>query len=342
MKDRILVLGYFSYLNNEPCGQSIKTRNIYNLLRDKSEYFRDVRSFDTEQFQQSKFLIFKMIREIWNCDKLIYVPAQNNLYYLFPLIYLIAKIRHIDIFYFVVGGWLADFLQHKKLHIYLLSHIRMIMPETNELSIKLKAGFNFDNVSIFPNFRIHNFTPSFSSDQKQFRIVFMARITRMKGLDTIFMLADQLESFKLKKRPVHIDFYGLINGDEEYFRNNIAKYNFVSYKGILEPDKIYPVLSNYDLMVLPTRYYTEGFPGSVLDAYISGIPVIVTNWNYATEFVKDGETGYIVPFENGEKDFIDDVIKIYNDNELLTKMKQKAYEHSKYYSSSSAWEILKK
>lgn len=39
-------------------------------------------------------------------------------------------------------------------------------------------------------------------------------------------------------------------------------------------------------MLLPTHYYTEGLPGSVLDAYMSGIPIIVSRWKHASEFVK--------------------------------------------------------
>jgi len=283
-----------------------------------------------------------MIWEIWHCKKLVYVPAQNNLKYIFPFIYIICRIKRIDILYFVVGGWLVEYLQTKRFHRYLLSNIQVILPESNHLRKKLTEKYNFENVISFPNFRVHNFTPTFIQNRDNFRIVFMARISRMKGLDIIFRLAEYIESLQLHSRPIIIDFYGLLESDEDYFRSNIKKYSFISYNGILEPDQIYNVLTGYDLMVLPTRYYTEGFPGSVLDAYISGIPVIVTNWKYATEFVKDGETGYIVPFENCEKDFIDAVFKIYKDNNLLTKMKHKAYEQSSIYSSQNAWKILKK
>jgi len=261
--------------------------------------------------------------------------------YIFPFIYFICKIKRIEILYFVVGGWLVEYLKEKRLHVALLSNVRAILTESSNLSNSLIVQYHFKNVITFPNFRIHSFTPTFVQNRDLFRIVFMARISRMKGLDAIFMLAEHLVSLKLDSRPIIIDFYGLIESDEEYFRNNIAKYSFVSYKGILAPDQIYNVLTGYDLMVLPTRYYTEGFPGSILDAYISGIPVIVTNWKYATEFVDDGETGFIVPFEKGTKAFINTVIKIYQDHDLLIKMKHNAYERSKLYSSESAWKIIK-
>jgi len=93
-------------------------------------------------------------------------------------------------------------------------------------------------------------------------------------------------------------------------------------------------------MVFPTRYFTEGFPGSVLDAYISGLPVITTHWKHATDFIKDGITGIIVPFENSEEEFLKAVITLYRDNNLLSVMKNNAYEHSKSYSADFAWAIL--
>ncbi len=77
---------------------------------------------------------------------------------------------------------------------------------------------------------------------------------------------------------VIIDIYGPIYNEyltefEEECQNSSENLN---YKGVLQPDEIYQVLSEYDLMLFPTQYYTEGFPGSILDAYISGLPVIAS------------------------------------------------------------------
>ena len=85
----------------------------------------------------------------------------------------------------------------------------------------------------------------------------------------------------------------------------MEKYEFIEYRGALQPSEIYTNLSKYDVMLLPTHFYTEGLPGSVVDAYISGIPVIVTEWKHSHEFVDNGKSGYIVPFDNGLKEMVD-------------------------------------
>jgi len=342
MKNNILVLGYFGYVTDQIDGQTIKTRNIYNLLESKKEFVDTLHYFDTQRFKYNKFSIINMFWKIFCCNKLVYLPAHNNLNYIFPLIFFICYFMRIKILYFVVGGWLADYLKKKPIHAFLLKRIYKIFSESKEVRKKLIVEYGFENVEVFPNFRIHSFVPSMNINKNFFKIVFMARINRMKGLESVFRLATDVERYQKSNRLISIDFYGpLDEKDKDYFLKEIEKFNFVSYKGILAPEMIYHTLENYDLSILPTRYLTEGFPGTILDSYISGVPVVVSRWNYASEFVDHGKTGYIFDLDKEEK-FYDYVEKIYNNNETLIHMKKNAFEKSKSYSSESAWHIIDK
>lgn len=122
--------------------------------------------------------------------------------------------------------------------------------------------------------------------------------------------------------------------DEKYFYDQVQRFELVDYKGVLNPKNINFVLSEYDALVLLTRYEGEGFPGSILDAYISGIPVLVTDWLFLPEFVDEGETGFVV------KDvdlFIEKVKLLANDKVLLKAMKQNAVAKSQEFSAEKAW-----
>ena len=77
-------------------------------------------------------------------------------------------------------------------------------------------------------------------------------------------------------------------------------------------------------MLLPTHFYTEGLAGSVVDAYISGIPVIATDWKHSHEFIDDEKSGYIVPFKDGLQQMIDKVISLEKDKTLLNQLKRNA------------------
>jgi glycosyltransferase involved in cell wall biosynthesis len=339
---RILVLGYFGYINNQLDGQTIKTRNIYELFQLKLSDKNNIEIFDTQLFKYSKFAIINMIWKISRCNKLVYLPAHNNLKYLFPIIYFLCWIKRAEILYFVVGGWLAEFLKHKRFHVKLLSNIRSILTESNELSNSLTKQYQFKNVITFPNFRIHSFNPTFIQNKDQFKIVFMARIMREKGIDYVFQLANYYSTKIPNNASVIIDFYGPIaKEDEEYFKQQVEKYDIISYKGTLQPDEIYKTLNNYDLLVLPTSYPGEGFPGTILDAYISGIPVVVSDWKFLSEFVDHGKSGYLFDLEKADE-FYYYVEKLHCDNNLLMQMKYNAHKYSEKFSSEKAWDILLK
>lgn len=341
MRKRILVLGYFGYETNKLNGQTSKTRNVYEMLKSNIGDKFEINHFDTQQFQFSKLSLFTMIKRVLLCDKLVYIPAHNSLKYLFPFIYLICWIRKREILLIVVGGWLDNFIESKKLHVLLLSKIGGIFPQSDRLREKLISQYKFKNVYYFPNFRINSFTPSFYKNEV-FKIVFMARIMRLKGLDYVFQLANYFSQQTKPDANIIIDFYGPIEEeDENYFKEQIKKHEIISYKGILSPDKIYATLNEYDLLVLPTRYPGEGFPGTILDAYISGLPVVASDWKYLSEFVDHGKTGFLFDL-NKENEFHYYVDKLYHDRELLIQMKKNAFEKSKSYSSEYAWEILEK
>lgn len=54
-------------------------------------------------------------------------------------------------------------------------------------------------------------------------------------------------------------------------------------------------------MVIPTYYQGEGFPGTILDSYIFGVPVIVSKCKYNSEMIKEGKTGKLFIFNKSKE-----------------------------------------
>lgn len=338
---KICVLGAFGFRVEHYDGQTIKTRNLLNLLKDKNV---NPDFFETQNFKFNKFSIFSMCRKILKCRTLFYLPAQNNLKFLFPIVYTLSKISCCKIHYFVVGGWLKEFLENKPWHRKMLSKISGIHCETELMKTLLEEEYGFKNVDTFPNFRIINYKPVPHHEEGKLKLVFMARVNRMKGLDTIFAMCEKIKQNKLDN-TISIDFYGQLqnqDGDVDFFNRNITKYDFVKYNGPAEPSEIYGILEKYDAMLLPTHYYTEGLPGSVIDAYMSGIPVVVTKWKHATEFVDNEKTGLIISFDDDGIELYDAVLRLLNDQELLSNMKSLSQKKGYDFSSDKAWELLQK
>lgn len=335
---KILVLGYFGHATNQLDGQTVRTRSIYTLLQIKKK--ENVDYFDTQTFKKSKFNVIKMFLMLIKADVVFYIAAHNNLKYLFPLIYIFAKLFRTKINFVAIGGWLFDFLKNKPVHRYMLSKIENILVQTDKLGSDLRK-YNFKNVHTLNNFRVIRYPNLDTENDKKESIdlVFMARVHPLKGVDLLFKLDKAL--VKSGIRNVSIDVYGpILNSYKNEFFSKIEN-STVRYCGIIEPADIYTILHQYDLMLFPTKYYTEGFPGTILDAYISGLPVIATNWLNAEEFIIDGETGYISKFDC-EDDFIKKVIEALKKPQELTQMKKNVGIKRNDYNADKAWNTLEK
>ena len=172
----------------------------------------------------------------------------------------------------------------------------------------------------------------------------MARVCEDKGIDVIFRFADYIvNNKKVKdKYPIKINLYGPLDNliDKSGFYAHIEKYSFMNYYGVIEPSKVYDILSENDVLVLPTHYPGEGLPGSIVEAYIAGLPVIVSKWRFLPEFVKKG-CGFVYDLDR-EIDFYNYILCLYNDHQLLLDMKQNAKAEGLLYMDKYAWDIINK
>ncbi|WP_180107687.1 glycosyltransferase [Acinetobacter sp. YH12085] len=335
---KVLVLGYFGYVTNQIDGQTIKTRDVYSVIQ--SNCTEDLDYFDTQSFKNSRLNVLKMIWKIIVADKIFYLPAHNNLKYLFPIVFILSVIFKADLNYLVVGGWLFKFLKNKPIHRLMLKNISGIYVETNDLYNNLKQ-YSFNNVHKLHNFRVIDLPKLKDIDKNKTHInmVFMARVHPMKGVDTLFNLEKKLNELNIDN--FSIDVYGPIFEDyKDEFLLKI-KDSKINYKGIVEPIDVYSILSDYDITLFPTKYYTEGFPGTILDSYIVGIPVLVTNWINANEFVKNNETGYVVDF-NDPNAFVDKAVDLIQNPNNIFSLRSNIELMRNQYSADKAWEVLSK
>lgn len=337
-KSKFLVLGYFGYRTNQLDGQTVKTRDLFRLLEENN---MDPDFYDTQELQYGRISIINLIKAVLNCATLIYLPAQNNLRLIFPLIFILSKVCKFRIHYFVIGGWLTEFVSHKPIHRYMLKHVEGIHSETLQMKNELEQHYCFRNIDVFPNFRFFSFKPTIYHERSRLNLVFMARINKMKGIDMIFSLGQYIVTNKLENN-VTITFYGpILQQDKRYFEEELVKYPFMCYNGILQPTLIHSTLQKYDALILPTHYFTEGLPGSIVDSYISGIPVIVTAWKHSHEFVEDGKTGIVIPFFNGQNALNDAIVSLLNNESYLASLKKNALIRSNLFSQHVAWRRLR-
>ena len=188
----------------------------------------------------------------------------------------------------------------------------------------------FRNVKLYPNCRTEeNSLPPIQAKGIK-RYVFFSRICEMKGVDGIF------HSISTLTGDWSMDFYGEI--DEKYkeeFQSLLKEYPQVVYHGVFDStnDKVYGELNQYDILLFPSRYTTEGVPGVLVEAKMAGITAIVTNTSYNHEIVTDGVDGVVI------KSTLADELNALSFDEI-NKYKQNAYKSRKKYSINTYREQL--
>lgn len=346
MAFKVLVLGYFGFATDKKDGQATKTRQCLELLKRNMKTGTRISTFDTEILHTKPWRVACLLWKTIHSNKVVYLPAQNNLYYFFPFLFASSKIFRFDIIYLLIGGWLPFFLEKHPRLVNKLRKIKGILPENEMVTALLKEKFKLKNVYTLPNFRFTKYTPKeFSSKPGEFRLVFMSRIVKEKGIETVFQIADYFNKPEMRKKcAVSIDFYGEISSkDKEFFFRKLPHYGqMIQYKGILSPDEITHTLCTYDALILPTRYPTEGVPGAIIDAYMAGIPVMVSDWIYSRDVVKHEKTGYIIPLDRNEvKTYIHHIEYLSLHPQELLDLKAAARAQSAKYDEKAAWTILK-
>ena len=106
-----------------------------------------------------------------------------------------------------------------------------------------------------------------------------------------------------------IDFYGKIDDSyESSFKERVDLIPNVNYQGFLNlgENEGYDKLSTYDMMLFPTYWKGEGFAGVFIDSFVSGVPMIVSDWAHNRQFLKESETALFVP--------VHDVTALYEKN----------------------------
>ncbi len=206
------------------------------------------------------------------------------------------------IHFFVVGGVFHNYLGFRY-SISAYKKLKAIYTQSPKM-VKVMNEKGLKNVMFVPNSkRIDHYPPiKLRDSQECLKFVFLSRIHPDKGCQQIIECSKLLNKKGLTSK-FSVAFYGTIFHDyEKAFLESIENIENVNYKGYLDltTKAGYDELSKYDVMLFPTYWHGEGFPGVVIDAYIAGLPIVASDWNFNADVVTS-ETGIIIPSKNQEE-----------------------------------------
>jgi glycosyltransferase involved in cell wall biosynthesis len=220
------------------------------------------------------------------------------------LLLFLAKLFHKPFYLKPVGAGLDLFInaQKKIVREYLLFVLRAadgILTQTKLLKNDLnKLGCT--NTHYLPGCRpLAAMSPVKKQCTSEFRMIYLGHITRLKG-PLVLLEALKIVS-EMSDAEVTCDFFGPIHDEiHDEFLNGLKSVPNARYCGVAEAGTGPQLIAQYDALVLPTYYETEGHPGVLIEAMHAGVPVITTQVRTFPELITHGINGFLVPTQDSD------------------------------------------
>lgn len=285
------VIGHFGYGKNLVNGQTIKTKIITDELK-KILGEDNVETIDSSIGRKGVVsLFFRVGVMMYRCKNIIMLPAHNGLIYFSIVLWFWSYFFYARLHYVVIGGWLADFLKTKKWLSNILKKFHFIYAETTVMTQTLRKK-GFANVSYLPNCKNLKIKRVSKKPVIPYKVCTFSRVTKVKGIEDVIHVINKINQ-EHSKNIYKLDIYGPM--DEVFFSDfdGLLKDSggLIEYKGVADYENTSEILSRYDYLIFPSRYTGEGIPGTIIDAYASGLPVIFSKWQHWQDIMIDGKTG---------------------------------------------------
>ena len=334
---KIAIIGHFGGNKDFFDGQTVKTKIIYEeLLKIKQNEIICVDTF--YKSEKPMKLFWASLQALVVTNDVVVLLSGNGMRLYFPVLYLCSKLFHKNVFHDVIGGNLDGYVEKYPLFKRYLNSFKVNWVETELLKKKLlKLGIN--NCEVIPNFkRLYiNYDIDESVAIEPFRFCTFSRVMKEKGIEDAI---EAIRSINIKERRIicTLDIYGVIdNGYKEEFvklMNEVPEY--ISYKGVVPySDSVNAIKDSYALL-FPTHWYGEGFPGTIIDAFSAGVPVICTDWNSNSEIVQNDYNGVV--YSGAGKELAEAIMHLINKKDNIKEMKKNCitsalkYQPDKYVS----------
>ena len=297
-KGEAIVIGGVNTGKPADCGETMKNQLMIKKLEELGVKCHQI---DFKNWRRHPWIFIELA---WNMlfnrkATLIFSTSTINVYPMMKLMYKLKWKQHTV--HWVIGGSLGEHVKNGKFDEKVIGYMDWTIVESPIMVEQLQAK-GVKGVFQLPNFKPINYYPSIdtrisSLANRPLRFVFLSRIMAEKGCDYILECAKQLNEMGLEDKFI-IDFYGKVaDSYEGVFERKIQKLGNVQYKGFLNlrENSGYDRLAEYDMMLFPTYWKGEGFAGVFIDAFISGVPMLASDWAHNRQFMKEWETALFVP-----------------------------------------------
>lgn len=322
---------------NKIGGQISKTNELVNGLRNIEE---SIKFYNVYGENPISFLM-KTRKLMKEHSAMVVILASPGYFKILPTLIFFQIFYKCDIYEVVIGGIRQQYIAGNLWRIFLERKISCIFVESNYMVQEYKE-IGLNNAKYLPNMKKIQITKEslLKHDGSNLKLCTFSRIDRYKGIDAAIDIVTAINDKDEDK--VYLDIYGPIDENfRQQFETKLAEsdHEYVNYKGLVENAKSTEILSNYDLMIFPTRWKAEGFPGSFIDAYSAGLPIVSSYRENFMDIIQDHVNGCMVD-ENDLFQFESVIRELRDDRSLLQNMKRAALKSAALYDRDYVVKIL--
>ena len=312
-------------------GQTVKTKEFLEGLQKKISS-NNVDFINTNGWKKKPFSFLYKIKKLHKQnDIILFLTAQNGIR-IFPRLFnFLNRFKRKKVHYIVIGGWLPELLKKNKNIFKSLKKMDGIHVETRTMKNELEI-LGLNNIYILNNFRNLNPLNHIEIRKNNYPIVFcyFSRVIKEKGIEDLISAVNDINSDPRNIKKCFLDIYGPITNEYKESISGIIDNEYINYKGVVDSKNSLNILKNYYMQIFPTRYYTEGIPGSIIEGYFSGIPVIASKWESFDDLIDEKSTGIGFEFRNKE-DLKSQILWAMRNEKKVTEMKMNCLEKSYQY-----------
>lgn len=343
MNSRIGIIGHFANGKEFYDGQTVSTR----LWRDELNKRFSQKVFEVDTYNNRKRILPILLQWLCcmiSCDHIIIILSENGLRVFLPLLYYSNKFFHRKIYHRAIGGNTANGVIENPKYVRYYNALEVNWVQSNTMVTQLtQLGIN--NAEKLENFR--NIKPINLNEKKlmwenEYLFCTFSRVTKTKGITEAIVAISNVNKqiCNAKKAVLHI--YGPVDPEYEVEFYDLLEKNksCVEYKGVIKAHDAVKVLPNYYFHLFPTVWPGEGFPGTIIDCFNSGLPTIASNWAFNSEFIHNEINGLIYDWDKPEQ-LTDLIIKsIELEEKYLDYVEENLKEAAKYSCENVMGKIL--
>ena len=295
-------------VKNDYLREGLETAEIKNII------WLDTRN----QSGNALSFYFKLLKMMMFSKQIIFSINIRGRFTLIPVFGFLSLFSHKKGVLYIMGGIFDKQIERlnpliRKIFVGMVNRLDGVFAESQVLKTGLeKCGMK--NVVMIYNPRKDEGLRWKLTENNKNKAVFISRVTDDKG---VTVLIDSIEKIKNDGTNISLDIYGpMDNNYEKYFNERVKNSNgVISYKGFLKPDEVQSALLDYHFLALPTYHSGEGLPGILVEAGMTGIPIIITRFNSLPEYFTHEQSAlFVEPHDvDGLKN---EILKLINSKEL--------------------------